>query len=102
MTTMGPNTYMNLTELSRWFYPPHGTTPRLGQTRTIEGTPTIALTDQGGRTRCSTSRWTRPTDRCSSRRPTTSWASTFSDWDAPAPSLPSAPAPADVYDPSQG
>jgi hypothetical protein len=102
MTSLGPNTFMNLTELSRWFYPPHGTTPALGQTRTIEGVPTIALTDQGGRTQVQYVEVDAPYRPVLVETPDHVLGTTFSDWDAPAPSLSAAPAPADVYDPSQG
>lgn len=102
MTTMGPSTYMNLTELSKWFYPPHGTTPVLGETRTIDGTPTIALTDQGGRIDVQYLEVDAPYRPVLVETPDHVLGFTLSDWDAPAPSLPSAPAAAEVYDPSQG
>jgi hypothetical protein len=103
MTSLGPSTYMNLTDLSRSFYPPHGTTPILGATRTIDGTAAIAVTEpQMG------SRFVQYLEVDAPYRPvlieTTNHvlATTFSDWDAPAPAIPSAPDAADVYDPSQG
>ena len=102
MTSLGPSTFMNLTELSKSFYPPHGTTPALGQTRTIDGTPTIALTDQGGSVDVQYVEVDAPYRPVLVETPNHVLGFTFSNWDAPAPSLPLAPAPADVYDPSQG
>lgn len=103
MTTFGPSEFMNLTYLSKTFYPPHGTTATRGATRTIDGTLTVALTDPGNGQRA-----TQYVEVEAPYRPVlvetpdhlVSW--TFADWNAPAPALPAAPDPADVYDPSQG
>jgi hypothetical protein len=102
MTSMGPSTFMNLTELSRWFYPPHGSTATLGQTRTIDGTPTIALTEPGFREFNQYVELDSPYRPVLVETPNQVFGWAFSDWDATAPILPPAPDPADVYDPSQG
>jgi hypothetical protein len=103
LMTHGFSTYMDLTELSRSFYPLHGATPMLGATRTIDGTRTVAVTQPGTD---NIFVWYLEQDApyrpVLIETPDHILTTTFDDWDAPAPTLPSAPAPADVYDPSQG
>jgi hypothetical protein len=93
------NRYMNLLALSQSFYPSHGVTQSLGRTRTINGVPTIAIVsdvEESGALYVEVGPPYRPVFSESARHVL---HGTFSDWDAPAPTIPSAPAAADVYKP---
>jgi hypothetical protein len=95
-TQTGPyNDFMNLKILADWFYPQAGVLPTLGQPKTINGTSTFELVN-------SVNPYHEYVEANPPYRPvlvqsaTEQW--TFSDWNARAPT-PSAPAPADVYNP---
>jgi hypothetical protein len=96
----GPGPFMNLAMLSQWFYPSHGNTTTLGQTKSIDGTSTIAMVNGGMDTTPPTTyvEINAPYRPVLVQYPSDSW--TFSQWNAPAPTLPAAPAPADVYNPT--
>ena len=102
MTTLGQSTWMNLTELSKWFYPPHATTPTLGATKTLDGSRVLALTDQGGRIDVQWVQVDAPYRPVRVETPDHILEWTLTDWNAPPPTIPPAPTPAEVYDPSQG
>ncbi len=101
MTGTSPlNKYMNLLALSQTFYPSHGTTLSLGETKTIDGISTVALRSNlegAGVVYVEVGAPFRPVLGESANHLV---HETFSDWDAPAPKLPSAPSAADVYEPS--
>ncbi len=100
LMTTAFGSYADLTQLSRSFYPLHGATPTLGATRTIDGTPTVAVTQQGtGNIFVWYVEAAAPYRPVLIETPDHILWTTFDSWDAPAPTLPSAPAPADVYDP---
>ncbi len=94
--------WMNLAILRDSLYPSTGMTVTLGQTRTINGIPTIGIVSHGGGQigeRVEYVEMDAPylPVLLESADHLSSW--TLSDWNAPAPSLPAAPAPADVYRP---
>ena len=101
MTTGPLNMFMNLTTLGQWFYPQNGTALTLGQTTTINGTPAIALVNNVNPDVAYVE-----VDApylpvlVEDATHVNHWV--FSQWNASAPGLPSAPAPADVYNPLQG
>jgi len=93
------NRYMNLLALSQSFYPTNGITQSLGRTRTINGVPTIAIVSgvkEAGAVYVEIGPPYRPVFSESARHVL---HGTFSDWDAPVPKLPPAPAAADIYRP---
>jgi hypothetical protein len=99
MTGTSPlNHYMNLLALSQSFYPSHGTTFRLGPTKTINGVPTIALQSDVEGAPSLYVEVVSPYHPVRTESAAHVVGTTYSDWDAPAPRLPAAPAASDVYE----
>ncbi len=100
MTGVSPlNHFMNILALSQSFYPSHGTSLRLGPTKTINGVQTIALQSDVEGAPALYVEIVSPYHPVRTETVAHVVGTTYSDWDAPAPELPSAPAASDVYKP---